>query len=156
MDGVMYSHKSTEWTTPCELFAYLNSRCNFDYDMACRADNALAPMFAEDTLSCDWPSNSRLYCNPPYGARIIEKFFIKSIEAAARGTTTVFLIPARTDTKCFHDYAARGRVYLLRGRLKFGGSNNSAPFPSCVVIIDKETIDFGGTITTEDLRGIFK
>lgn len=47
------------------------------------------------------------------------------------------LIPARTDTKWFHDYVYkkdRVEVRFIKGRLKFEGAKNSAPFPSMVVI----------------------
>lgn len=45
------------------------------------------------------------------------------------------LIPARTDTKWFHDYVLhRAEIRFIAGRLKFGGAKNSAPFPSMVVI----------------------
>lgn len=45
------------------------------------------------------------------------------------------LIPARTDTKAFHEYIyGKAELRFVRGRLKFGGCNNSAPFPSMVVV----------------------
>ena len=45
------------------------------------------------------------------------------------------LIPARTDTKAFHEFIyGKAEVRFIRGRLHFGGSKNSAPFPSMVVI----------------------
>jgi site-specific DNA-methyltransferase (adenine-specific) len=45
------------------------------------------------------------------------------------------LIPARTDTKYFHEYIYnKAEIRFLKGRLKFGGHSNSAPFPSMVVI----------------------
>ena len=45
------------------------------------------------------------------------------------------LIPARTDTKWFHKYIyGKAEIRFVKGRLKFGDSNNSAPFPSMVVI----------------------
>lgn len=45
------------------------------------------------------------------------------------------LLPARTDTKWFHDYIlGKAEIRFLKGRLKFGGANNSAPFPSMIVI----------------------
>ena len=49
----------------------------------------------------------------------------------------VMLLPARTDTRWFHDYCIKGNIEFLRGRLKFGNSENSAPFPSMIVIFDK-------------------
>ena len=52
-----------------------------------------------------------------------------------RGATVVMLLPARTDTRWFHDYIyGKAEVRFVRGRLKFGGSKNSAPFPSMVVV----------------------
>ena len=46
------------------------------------------------------------------------------------------LIPARTDTKYFHEfiYHKAKEIRFVKGRLKFGGSKNSAPFPSMVVV----------------------
>jgi site-specific DNA-methyltransferase (adenine-specific) len=43
------------------------------------------------------------------------------------------LLPARTDTAWFHDYAIKHKVTFIRGRLKFGGQIGSAPFPSILV-----------------------
>lgn len=51
------------------------------------------------------------------------------------GNTVVMLLPARTDTKWFHDYIyGKAEIRFVRGRLKFGKSKNSAPFPSMIVI----------------------
>ena len=51
------------------------------------------------------------------------------------GIDIVLLIPARTDTKYFHEYIFphANTITFLKGRLKFGQSKNSAPFPSCIV-----------------------
>lgn len=59
-----------------------------------------------------------------------------SIEAT-KGNTTVMLIPSRTDTQWFHDYVYQKpnvEVRFVKGRLKFGGAKNNAPFPSMIVI----------------------
>ena len=71
--------------------------------------------------------------NPPYG-RGIGKWMKKAYESAQSGATVVCLVPARTDTGWWHDYAMRGEVRFVRGRLKFNGLNCNAPFPSEVVI----------------------
>ena len=68
--------------------------------------------------------------NPPYG-REIGRWMKKASEASA---TVVCLVPARTDTAWWHDYAMQGEIEFLRGRLKFGDSKNSAPFPSAIVV----------------------
>ena len=60
----------------------------------------------------------------------------KGIRKRARGALVVCLVPARTDTKWWHEYAAKGEVTFVRGRLKFGGQKNSAPFPSAIVVFE--------------------
>lgn len=45
------------------------------------------------------------------------------------------LIPARTDTKAFHEYIYnKAEIRFIKGRLKFGEMKTSAPFPSMLVI----------------------
>ena len=45
------------------------------------------------------------------------------------------LVHARTDTRWFHDWVyGKAELRFVKGRLKFGGSKNSAPFPSMVAI----------------------
>ena len=56
-------------------------------------------------------------------------------ESLKPGTVVVMLIPARTDTKYFHDYILhRSEIRFIKGRLRFGDSKMNAPFPSMVVI----------------------
>jgi hypothetical protein len=53
---------------------------------------------------------------------------------AGRVTQAIALLPARTDTR----WMARLRSFprcFLRGRLKFSGCENSAPFPSVVMAL---------------------
>ena len=47
----------------------------------------------------------------------------------------VLLLPSRTDTMIWHDCIfGKAEVRFLRGRLKFAGAKNGAPFPSAIVI----------------------
>ena len=57
-----------------------------------------------------------------------------TLDPEASGVLVVCLVPARTDTAWWHDYATKGQVTFIRGRLKFGGHVNSAPFPSATVV----------------------
>lgn len=84
-------------------------------------------------LSRDW--GERVFCNPPYG-REIGRWVQKSFEESRKkNTLVVMLIPARTDTKYFHDYIyGKAEIRFIRGRLKFGNAKTAAPFPSMVVI----------------------
>lgn len=60
----------------------------------------------------------------------------KASESAAVGATVVMLLPARTDTKWFHEYiCGKAEIRFIEGRLKFGGAKNNAPFPSMIVVL---------------------
>lgn len=86
-----------------------------------------------DGLKQEW--TGVCWCNPPYG-RQIGKWVEKAVKSFA---TVVMLLPARTDTKWFHDWCLPyGKIEFLRGRLKFGGCDNSAPFPSMIVIFEAD------------------
>jgi site-specific DNA-methyltransferase (adenine-specific) len=75
-----------------------------------------------------------VFCNPPYSK--IADWVRKSYEETRKsGTVVALLIPSRTDTRYFHDYIYnRSEIRFIKGRLRFGESKNSAPFPSMVVI----------------------
>lgn len=61
-------------------------------------------------------------------------------KAAESSCTVVMLLPARTDTKWFHDYIyGKVEIRFIRGRLKFGAAKNSAPFPSMIAIFNRES-----------------
>jgi site-specific DNA-methyltransferase (adenine-specific) len=65
-----------------------------------------------------------------------DAFIQKGFEEWKKGKTVVFLIPARTDTRRFHNiilpYASE--IRFIKGRLKFDKHKNPAPFPSMVVV----------------------
>ncbi len=75
-----------------------------------------------------------VYVNPPYG-RELPKWIKKAYKESFNGATVVMLIPARTDTAYFHEYILhKAEIRFLRGRIKFSGSENGAPFPSMIVV----------------------
>ena len=71
--------------------------------------------------------------NPPYG-RAIGGWVQKAFESSQQGALVVCLLPARTDTRWWHEYVMRGEVRLLRGRITFEGGAHPAPFPSAIAI----------------------
>lgn len=76
-----------------------------------------------------------VFCNPPYGRDIAKWVEYSYRQSQKSNTVVVMLIPARTDTRWFHEYVyGKAEIRFLRGRLKFNESINSAPFPSMVVI----------------------
>lgn len=137
MDKVLFSSKSMEWETPQEFFDRLDREFHFTLDPCATAETAKCEKFytkETDGLAQNWGGET-VFCNPPYG-RAIKDWVKKSYdESRKKNTLVVMLIPARTDTKYFHEYIyGKAEIRFVRGRLKFGGSENSAPFPSMVVI----------------------
>lgn len=131
-----FSSKTNEWATPNELYSKLNKEFNFTLDPCSTHENAKCDRhytINEDGLAQSW-ANETVFMNPPYG-REIGLWIEKAYNESQRGATVVCLIPARTDTKYWHDYIfGKAEIRFLKGRLKFGDSKNSAPFPSAVVI----------------------
>ena len=133
---VLGSSRSDDWPTDPGFFSVMNERYGpFDLDPCATAENAKCPRFytrEDDGLSRPW--TGRVFCNPPYG-RQIGAWVARAYEAAqGEAELVVCLLPARTDTSWWHDYATRGEVEFVRGRLRFGPLTNPAPFPSVVVV----------------------
>jgi phage N-6-adenine-methyltransferase len=141
MNSGMFTSETDLWSTPQDLFDALDSIYHFTIDVCATPENAKCERYftpEDDGLSQSW--NGICWMNPPYG-RQIGKWLRKAYESAQNGATVVCLIPARTDTVWWHDYVMKGNVRFLRGRLKFGGAKNSAPFPSAIVVFGEVTYD---------------
>lgn len=133
--SVCYSSQTDEWPTPQWLFDALNAEFGFTLDPCATRENAKCRRYftrEQDGLLQDW-SNERVFMNPPYG-RAIGHWMKKAYESFQAGAVVVCLVPARTDTAWWHDYAMKGEIRLLRGRVKFAGASFGAPFPSAVVV----------------------
>lgn len=141
MNEALFSSATEEWETPRAFFDALDAEFHFTLDPCSTDENAKCPKHytkAQDGLAQDWTGET-VWCNPPYG-REMPKWIRKCAEHGARGGVAVMLIPARTDTRAFHDYIYhRAEIRFIRGRLKFGQAKNSAPFPSMVVIFNGST-----------------
>jgi site-specific DNA-methyltransferase (adenine-specific) len=137
----LFSSSGNEWETPDWLWEELDIEFNFDLDAAASEENAKLSFYyteEDDALGQPWYNRVEGVCNiwvnPPYGRGIVE-WVRKAYIESQRGATVVVLLPARTDTAWFHDWVlGRAEIRFLRGRLKFSGSENSAPFPSMVVV----------------------
>lgn len=135
----MFTSNTDLWATPQSFFDKYDSLYNFNLDVCALPNNAKCKNYFTpevDGLSQEW--KGICWMNPPYG-REISKWVKKAYESSLEGATVVCLLPARTDTKWWHDYCIKGKIEFIKGRLKFGNSNNSAPFPSAVVV-------FGGDV----------
>jgi phage N-6-adenine-methyltransferase len=134
------------WTTPKDFFDEINKEFDFGLDAAALQASTLVP---DNWYGPDHPDTSRrdglarawhtdtdkpIWLNPPYG-RVIKNWMEKAYQEAWVGATVVCLVPARTDTAWWHESCIMHEVRFIRGRLKFGGSKNSAPFPSALVVM---------------------
>jgi hypothetical protein len=121
---IHFSSTNPLWRTPNYLYQELDEEFNFDYD-PCPEDPQL------DGLTTEW--GKRNFVNPPYGHSII-KWIKKGYEESQKDKLVVFLIPSRTDTKWFHEICTKGEIRFIKGRIRFEGAKNNAPFPSMIVI----------------------
>lgn len=144
----MFTSNNLNWCTPIEFFNELNNEFNFNLDAAAtdksaKCENYFTP--ETDGLNQTW-GGYNVFLNPPYG-RHIGDWVKKAYEEGQKpNTTVVLLIPARTDTRYFHDYIyGKAEIRFIKGRLKFtdedGNTKDAAPFPSMVAIFrgPKET-----------------
>jgi len=137
---VMFSSKDNTWETPQEFFNEVDKEFGFTLDVCATDDTAKCKDYytpKDSAFNYEW--EGVCWMNPPYG-RGIGSWIQKAHESAQNGATVIALLPARTDTKWFHNYIYNMyEVRYIKGRLKFGGHTNSAPFPSMLVVFKKES-----------------
>ena len=139
--SVHFSSATDEWPTPQAFFDKVAAEFGgFDLDPCCTIQSAKAPKFytkEDDGLAQKW--SGKVWMNPPYG-RTIGAWMRKAFESSEGGACVVCLVPSRTDTAWWHDYAMRGEVRFIRSRLRFGDAKASAPFPSALVIFKPSVV----------------
>lgn len=124
----LFTSLSPSWATPKALYEELDAEFDFDFDPCPLGDAQIW-----DGSAMSW-KNRRVFCNPPYG-RGVDRWLAKAREARC----AVYLLPARTDTAWWHDYALKAdEIRFIRGRLCYGDvANKRAPFPSVVLVYGK-------------------
>lgn len=148
--------------TPHDLFKTLSDEVGgFDLDAAASVENHLCEFYfteEDDALSKDW-GEGRVWCNPPYSnwGEWAKKAFTEVTDGF---TDEVWmLIPARTDTRAFHDYVwgRASEIRFFKGRLKFTGPHQiekgSATFPNVLVKFSNTAGYHECVITTCDKQG---
>ena len=135
---LMFSSKTNLWSTPQDFFNKLDKEFCFTLDPCATSENYKCNKYftiQDDGLKQSWQGYI-VFCNPPYGKEL--KDWVKKCyeESQKPNTRVVMLIPARTDTIYFHEfiYHKVKEIRFLKGRLKFGNSKNSAPFPSMIIV----------------------
>jgi len=136
----LFTSRTEEWETPQYVFGILNKEFNFQLDVCATSENAKCKTYFDkhvDGLKQEW-SPFRCWMNPPYGKNI-SLWMKKAYQESQQGALIVCLVPSRTDTRWWHNWAMKaGEIRLIAGRLSFGDSDQSAPFPSSIVIFYPE------------------
>lgn len=125
----------TDWATPWPLFDKYDAEFHFTLDVCATWENAKCDSFFSpewDGLKQPWSDNV-CWMNPPFG-REIGAWMEKAWRSSLNGATVVCLVPARTCTVWWHDYAMKGEIRFIRGRVKFEGCKHNAPFPCAIVV----------------------
>lgn len=140
LNSSLYSSKDMTWETPIDLFQKLDLAYSFDVDVCALPNTAKCEKYytpVDNGLAQEWKGTC--WMNPPYGRE--QKQWIS--KASESNCTTVCLIPARPDTKVWQDiiFPNATAICFIRGRLKFGGSKDSAPFPSALVVFGEKPND---------------
>lgn len=136
--NVHFSSATEMWSTPQEFFDKYNKIYKFNLDVCATAENTKCEnYFTEIDNGLEQVWKGVCWMNPPYG-RTIKEWMKKAYESSLEGATVVCLVPSRTDTAWWHEYAVKGDIEFIRGRLKFGGHTNPAPFPSAVIVFKGE------------------
>jgi phage N-6-adenine-methyltransferase len=128
--------KTDLYPTPLDFFRKLDRRYGpFDLDVCALPDNAkCSRYFTPEVDGLKQPWRGRCWCNPPYG-KTIGLWVRKAWESSVEGATVVMLLPARVDTRWWHDYIKPYAEFeFLRGRLKYENTASPSPFPSAVVV----------------------
>lgn len=144
--AIMTSDKQ-DWETPQELFDNLNNEFDFELDAFASDKNAKCKHFfteRDDSFQQDWTKYKSIFINPPYTSKVQDEVLKKindTISSNWRGGVIVLLIPARTDTKRWHDYIFNKAddIRFIKGRLRFevdGIPRSSSTFPSAVIVYD--------------------
>jgi phage N-6-adenine-methyltransferase len=135
--NVHFSSAKDDWETPQELFDLLNDEFHFTVDVCATKETAKCDRYytpQDSALKIPWIGEV-CWMNPPYGRQIGHWVAKAGHEGARYNTMVVALLPARTDTQWWWNHCATAdEIRFLKGRLKFGGHENSAPFPSAIVV----------------------
>lgn len=152
LNAAVFSSERHDWETPDEFFKRLDHEFRFTLDVCATKVNAKCRAFLspdDDGLTASWGNGEVCWMNPPYGKEIARWMEKAVVEAKQGRSCVVCLVPARTDTAWWHDFAMQGEIRFIRGRLRFKGAKYSAPFPSAIVVFDARK---GGLMTKAGKR----
>ena len=142
LSRLLVSHKGNQdRRTPKALFNELNDEFHFELD-PCTSDEKEGwlgtPYYftrEQDGLAQDWTKYKSIFINPPFNQ--MPKWVDKSIETCTKSDTTiVMLVPAKTETRWFHQLlnaSCLKEIRFTERRVTFDGHEN--PFIIGILLI---------------------
>lgn len=158
VSDALFKSDKMDWETPDDLFSFLDQEFHFELDACATKENTKCKIFfdeEQDGLKKNWGAFETVWVNPPYGTAL-KKWIRKGYQQARwEDITVVMLIPSRTDTKYWHDFVMKAdEIRFIKGRVRFKGATNSAPFPSAVVVFKGMFDSVTPKISTFDIKKI--
>lgn len=144
----LFKSEKQTWRTPESLLSIIKDFAAIELDPCTASDNPTgAARFytkKDDGLTQSWACDGLVYVNSPYGRELASWVQKATVENITHGAEILMLLPARPDTRYWHDYvfATANAICFMKGRLRFVGADHSAPFPSALVYWGPNTIDF--------------
>ena len=130
LSKALFSSTKEDWATPQDFFDKLDEEFHFDLDPCADAENAKCKEYftkEENGLLKDWGgvASSAIHHTAEY--------------QRANGSGSATKKRRSPERLSLHDYIYHNaEIRFIKGRLKFGGCKDAAPFPSMVVIFGKE------------------
>lgn len=126
--------------TPKTLFDEINKEFNFELDPCTsmsKPNNLGTPHYFlypdKDGLQEDWSKYKSAFVNPPF--RDASKWIKKCYEENKKGVTIVLLLPSKTETAWWHDYALKAdEIRFIRKRVTFDGHKDPFIIGMCFIV----------------------
>jgi len=146
MNKSLLSSERHNWMTPLDLFDKLHKHMQFELDPCAESDNLGLAYYnkKEDGLNRSWRERI-CFVNPPYGSEQ-KKWIEKALNE--KRSVSVFLIPARVDTKLWQEiiFKKASKICFIKGRVRFidpktKKKTNPSPFPSALILFNAKYFD---------------
>ncbi len=148
-DSNRFKSTNQNWETPDDLFAKVDMEFHFTRDVCASSDNTKCKNYWSELDSClnkTWDGVN--WMNPPYKNM---KQFIKKAYDESGNAITVALIPARTNTRWWHDWCMKGEVWFICGRPRFKGCSHGLPQPLALVVFGRQSGVMGSFYLKSDI-----
>jgi len=136
----LFKRHQQDTRTPMAMFNKLNEEFNFQLDpctSTSKPNNLGTPHYflypEKNGLLEDWFPYKSVFVNPPF--RYANKWVKKAYEESQKGATVVVLVPVKSDTAWWHDYALKAdEIRFVRGRVTFNGFKDPFIIGICFLV----------------------